>query len=118
MERLGDWFKRAETQLDDWGRPAWIATVVLGFIAFGPFGLIILGYAVWRNKMGCRNWKSRRANAYRETGNVAFDQYRRETLERLETEREAFVDFLAKLREAKDRAEFEQFMKDRETAPA
>ena len=39
-----------------------------------------------------------------------------ETLKRLEDEHAAFLDFLAKLREAKDKAEFDQFMKDRSAA--
>ena len=39
--------------------------------------------------------------------------YREETLKRLEDEHNEFVDFLQKLREAKDKAEFDQFMQGR-----
>jgi hypothetical protein len=46
-------------------------------------------------------------------GNAAFEQYRVETLRRLEQEQRDFRDFLARLRIAKDRAEFEQFMAER-----
>ena len=47
------------------------------------------------------------------SGNNAFDEYREETLRRLEDERKDFRDFLARLRHAKDKAEFDQFMNDR-----
>ena len=47
------------------------------------------------------------------TGNAAFDAYRDETLRRLEDEREAFAQFLDRLRKAKDQSEFDQFMTER-----
>jgi len=47
------------------------------------------------------------------TGNSAFDSYRDETLKRLEDEQNAFQTFIQRLREAKDKAEFDQFMDDR-----
>jgi hypothetical protein len=51
------------------------------------------------------------------SGNRAFDDYREETLKRLEDEQREFKDFLAKLRFAKDRAEFDQFMNERRNRP-
>ena len=47
------------------------------------------------------------------SGNRAFDEYRSETLRRLEEEQREFRDFLGRLRMAKDKAEFDQFMADR-----
>ncbi len=47
------------------------------------------------------------------SGNRAFDDYRSETLKRLEDEQREFKEFLARLRFAKDRAEFDQFMAER-----
>ena len=47
------------------------------------------------------------------SGNHAFDEYRPETLRRLEEEQREFKDFLDRLRVAKDSAEFDQFMADR-----
>ncbi|AMJ61227.1 DUF2852 domain-containing protein [Bosea sp. PAMC 26642] len=47
------------------------------------------------------------------SGNRAFDEYRQETLRRLEDEQREFQDFLGKLRMARDKAEFDQFMADR-----
>jgi hypothetical protein len=44
------------------------------------------------------------------SGNRAFDDYRSETLKRLEDEQREFKEFLERLRVAKDRAEFDQFM--------
>ena len=47
------------------------------------------------------------------SGNAAFDEYRNETLKRLEEEQREFKGFLDQLRVAKDRAEFDAFMNDR-----
>lgn len=106
---------RSRDWLDERGKFAWIAAMVLGFIAFWPVGLGLLGYMIWSKRMfGCSK-RSHRARYYAApTGNSAFDAYRDETLKRLEEEHSEFVDFLEKLREAKDKAEFDQFMKQRE----
>ena len=50
------------------------------------------------------------------SGNAAFDEYRTETLKRLEDEQREFKGFLERLRVAKDRAEFDAFMADRRRA--
>ena len=68
--------------------------------------------------MGCgRKWKrenwKRMGNTMRSSGNAAFDEYKAETIRRLEEEQEAFKEFLGKLRMAKDKAEFEDFMSAR-----
>jgi hypothetical protein len=119
MNRVVNWLRQAEAQLDAWGRPAWIAAMVLGFILIWPIGLAILFYMIWSNRMSCgkshRHW---RRQSGRNTGNTAFDQYREETLQRLEEEQSAFEGFLKRLRQAKDKAEFDQFMADRRNAAA
>jgi hypothetical protein len=51
------------------------------------------------------------------SGNRAFDDYRSETLKRLEDEQREFKEFLERLRFAKDRAEFEKFMAERRERP-
>jgi hypothetical protein len=53
----------------------------------------------------------------RSSGNRAFDEYRTETLRRLEEEQREFKEFLQRLRFAKDRAEFDQFMNERRNQP-
>jgi hypothetical protein len=53
------------------------------------------------------------APEYRSSGNRAFDEYRADTLQRLEQESREFREFLDRLRMAKDRAEFDQFMSQR-----
>lgn len=125
-------------KLDDLGRPAWIAVMVLGFIVFWPVGLAILAYLLWSGRMECgrtgemNRWQQRmaekweqkmgkwgmQARAYTPTGNHAFDEYRDETLRRLEEEAREFRTFLDRLRMAKDRSEFEQFMAERRGRPA
>ncbi len=52
-------------------------------------------------------------SAMRTTGNSAFDAYKADTLRRLEEEQDNFESFLERLRDAKDKAEFDQFMNDR-----
>jgi hypothetical protein len=54
------------------------------------------------------------------SGNRAFDEYRTETLQRLEEEQVEFKNFLDRLRHAKDKEEFDAFMaqhKQRPTPP-
>lgn len=124
--------------LDDYGRPAWIAVMVLGFILFWPLGLAILAYMIWSGRMGCgrhgemSRWQRRMADKWdcnverwgrqmrggvHSSGNRAFDEYREETLKRLEEEQREFREFLERLRKAKDKEEFDQFMAERRTRP-
>lgn len=71
------------------------------------------GISRWDNPASSvRQNQDRRAQP-RPSGNQAFDEYRAETLRRLEEEQQAFQDFLARLRVAKDKAEFDQFMAER-----
>lgn len=115
------WLARAEAKLDEWGRGAWIIAMILGFIAFWPIGLAFLGYMLWSGRMGCSKKRSYWAGWSRNaegSGNVAFDEYREQTLRRLEEEQEAFGDFLGHLRKAKDKAEFDQFMEERRRGAA
>lgn len=47
------------------------------------------------------------------SGNAAFDEYRAETLRRLEDEQKEFFEYLERLRQARDKAEFDSFMAER-----
>jgi hypothetical protein len=112
-------------KLDELGKPAWIALMVLAFIVFWPLGLAILAFVIWSGRMGC--WKHGQAHRWQagagmggagtwwqpSSGNRAFDEYRTETLKRLEEEQREFREFLDRLRLAKDKAEFDQFMAER-----
>jgi hypothetical protein len=123
-------------RIDDYGKAAWIALMVLGFIIFWPIGLAILGFLLWSGRMGCGHsgnwgaWKRRKWERLQNkmermrddgrgfgSGNSAFDAYREETLRRLEEEQREFSDFLRNLRHAKDKAEFDQFMTQRRNRP-
>ena len=124
--------------LDGYGKPAWIALMIVSFIVFWPLGLFILLYMIGSGRMGC--WNKGKVAAYKSrgfgfgglagscggpgrwyragkmassSGNSAFDEYREATLKRLEEEQEEFHAFLDKLRQARDKAEFDQFMADR-----
>lgn len=126
MTAIAAWPATAQSWLDERGKGAWIAAMILGFVVFWPAGLALLAYMIWSKRMfGCRKstsrndrmdaWKSH-MSAMRPSGNSAFDAYKTETLRRLEDEQKAFEDFLARLRDAKDKAEFDQFMDDRARA--
>lgn len=115
-------------KIDDLGKPAWIGLMVLAFIVFWPLGLALLAYLFWSGRLSCGRggmndmWKARgRWHApcgapwkrEQSSGNAAFDEYKADTLRRLEEEQKEFIDFLDRLRQAKDKAEFDQFMADR-----
>jgi hypothetical protein len=128
--------------LDDYGRPAWIAVMIIGFVLFWPIGLAVLAYLIWSGRMTCgwssrdrSRWQSRCADKFDRarsrfddevknfrggytSGNNAFDDYREATLKRLEEEEREFRSFLDKLRHAKDKSEFDQFMSERRDRPA
>src|SRR3982074_915119 len=127
-------------RLDDIPRPAWIALVVVSFIVFWPIGLALLIYLKWSGRMFCSRYgryghwsgpdgRSERREAREEwragkrrargggSGNVPFDKYREETLRKLDEEQREFRDFLDRLRAAKDRSEFDQFMNQPRNRP-
>ena len=115
-------------KIDELGKPAWIALMILGFVTWWPLGLATLAFILGSGRMSC--WKGGMTRWHgmeqtrgpgpgtwwqpqRSSGNRAFDEYRAETLQRLEEEQREFKDFLARLRMAKDKAEFDQFMAER-----
>jgi len=125
-------------KLDDMGKGAWIGLMVLGFILFWPMGLGMLAFLIMSGRMGskrCRRgggrWRFERDSGDSEnashrryesgspsSGNGAFDEYRTETLKRLEQEQAEFMEFLERLRFAKDKEEFDQFLASRRQALA
>jgi hypothetical protein len=133
-------------KLDEFGKPAWIALTVLGFMAWWPVGLAVLAFTIGSGRMGCgyhgsqdrwqhkmermqskMDWMRAKMgggnpagsvwNGTPSSGNRAFDDYRAETLRRLEDEQRQFKDFLERLRFAKDKTEFDAFMAERRNRP-
>ena len=129
-------------KLDELGRPAWIVLMILGFWFWWPLGLATLAFIIGSGRMSCWNhhhgmdrWQCKmdRLQAKMDrmrgkmggdwwgnppsSGNRAFDEYRTETLRRLEEEQREFRDFLDRLRHARDKAEFDQFMAERRSRP-
>src|SRR4051794_18565574 len=122
-------------------RPAAIAFTVLGFIFWWPVGLALLIYMIGSGRMGCfgrrrcamyqqwaqdpagpwANWKAwacgPSGGAATTSGNRAFDEYKADTLRRMEEEQKDFGAFLDRLRFAKDKSEFDQFMAERRSRP-
>ena len=73
-----------------------------------------------RKHRGMGFWGSRANHGHHAcgtSGNRAFDEYREETLRRLEDEQSEFREFMDRLRHARDKAEFDQFMADRGRRP-
>lgn len=113
-----NWFEKSEGWLDRKGKGAWIAATVLGFIFFWPVGFALLAYMIWSKKMfkssACSHKRAYHGR-WASSGNSAFDAYRQDTLDRLAQEQKDFEAFLDRLRQAKDKAEFDEFLKDRDT---
>ncbi len=125
-------------RMDEYGRAAWIAAVVLGFWVAWPLGLAVLAFAAISGRL--RPWRMEAPGRWQglggrrgrgglgglfgggfgfgggggHSGNAAFDEYRAETLRRLEEEQREFVDYLERLRQARDKAEFDAFMAERQ----
>ena len=120
--------------------PMSIGLMVLGFVVAWPLGLAMLAYMIWGDRMqaffeGVRNGYLRSrlaaemrrgfgggfgANSFGSTGNAAFDAHRAAELERLEAERRRldeerreFEAYMAHLRHARDREEFDRFKAER-----
>jgi len=112
-------------RLDDLGTPIWVALLVLSFVVFWPVGLALLAFLLTSGRLGshrghwCSGGMSRKRERWArpywhgQSGNSAFDEYRDQTLQRLEEEQQEFHVFLKQLRMAKDRTEFDRFMANR-----
>ena len=111
MSTIATWPSQAENWLDERGKAAWIIAMIVGFIVFWPLGLALLAYMIWSKRIfsgGCT-----RRHAFCSSGNSAFDAYKANTLKRLKDEQKQFEAFLNRLREAKDKSEFDRFMDER-----
>ena len=106
-------FNTALRWLDSQGKLAWIGLMVVAFILFWPIGLALLFFLLGSGRMSNGKQPLRYRYVAKSTGNSAFDGYRAETLRRLEEEQEAFFEYLQRLRDAKDQAEFDRFMSER-----
>lgn len=99
------------------------AMVWAAALLFWPLTLLFAGVVLWRARM--RRWQSLgsardprdarpavpgRGHAF---ANSAFEEYRRETLVRLDEERAKFREFLQRLRSSRDKREFDAFMAGR-----
>lgn len=126
MSTIATWPSRAESWLDERGKGAWIIAMILGFIIFWPLGLALLAYMIWSKRMFANRcgrsrhhdapWNHARRHGFRSSGNSAFDAYKADTLDRLEREQEEFEAFLKRLRESKDKSEFDQYLDERARA--
>jgi hypothetical protein len=116
-------------KLNEWEhpKPIWIAVLLMSLWFSWPVGLVVFAVLMWTGRL--EGWKRAGSDVWRKgigtlchsgtwwspqtSGNKAFDTYRSDTLRRLEEEEKEFREFLTRLRAAKDKAEFDQFMTDR-----
>jgi biopolymer transport protein ExbB/TolQ len=123
----------------DW-TPATIALMVLGFVVFWPLGLAMLAYILFGERLqafkheanekvdgfsrcfrGGSRWRNNGwAGHHHTTGNMAFDDWRKAELDRIEEERRKldemraeFDTYMRELRRARDQEEFDRFMRAR-----
>lgn len=108
--------------------PLSILAVVAGFIVWWPLGLAALAYILWAGPIdtladegaqklrGAFSFKGSapKAQGGASSGSAAFDAYKAETLKRLEAEQAAFADYVNRLRDARDREEFERFRAEKD----
>jgi hypothetical protein len=102
-----------------------IVALVLGFVVFWPIGLIVLLFILSGDDIANTFNRAKilvsglgSSQSYGSSGNAAFDQYRDETLRRLEEEQQGFGDFMERLKRARDQEEFERFMAERRNQKA
>jgi hypothetical protein len=95
------------------------AMVWAAALLFWPVTLLIAGALLWRTTMR-RRLASRPAATSRSAAhhNSAFEEYRRETMARLDEESAKFREFLERLRKSRDKREFDGFMAARRSRPA
>ena len=119
------------SKLDGMGKLAWLGVIFIAFWTAWPLGLAVLAYLVgsgrlrtwfeapgtWCNMRGDAPGGSGRRRRATPSGNQAFDDYREETLRRLEEEQRDFQSYLERLRRARDKAEFDGFMAERRRSP-
>ena len=123
-------------------RPAWTPvtigiTVALFMVGAWPFALAMMAYIIWGDRLDAFKADANRATddlmsrfgrlrptpaGFGRSGNVAFDDWREAEMKRLNEERERlaamereFDEYQRELRRAKDREEFEAFLKTRRT---
>lgn len=126
-------------------RPAWtpvtIAMMIIGFMIKWPLGLAVLAYIIWGDRLEMfkddvnrvtdkvadtfKSATSKRETYTARSGNGAFDEWREVELARLDEERKKLDETMAEfdryqsdLRRARDKDEFDEFLKSRKRQPA
>ena len=98
--------------------PLGIFAVIAGFIVFWPLGLLAIGYILWGGSIDSlvddavkklRDIFSAKP-APAAAAPVSFEDYRNDVLSRLEAEQSRRAEHLRRLREARDRAEFDRIL--------
>ena len=123
-------------------RPAWTPftiglTVILFMLHLWPLALGMIAYIIWGDRLDALKADANRATdglfqrfgsfgrpapaGFGRSGNVAFDDWREAEMKRLDEERaklhemeREFDAYQRELRRAKDREEFETFLRDRD----
>ena len=101
-----------------------IPVSIVAMVQFGVLGLVLAAVLAWQwtRVTGLHGDSGSLADIVQDvrpdsptaeeksSGNASFDAYRTALMERLEQEQESFEGFLTRLRAAKDKAEFDEFL--------
>jgi Protein of unknown function (DUF2852) len=98
---------------------AWVVVAATVMLAW-PIALVLAGSALWRvfRRRSQRAHDMRVGTPREASHNSAFEEYRQETLRRLDEEGGKFREFLERMRKARDRKEFDAYMAARRGRPA
>jgi len=103
---------------------AWVVVWAVALLAW-PIALVLGAFALFRavTRSSLRHAEApfhRRASPTRDGAfhNSAFQDYRQETLRKVDEEQGKFREFLERLRKAKDKEEFDRFMAERRPRPS
>ena len=94
--------------LDQRGKGAWIALMVVGFVVAWPAGLGLLLYIIWTGRMGQRpkNWQIVQTKPAPKAARGDFETLRAQEIDRITREAEGLAAHLNRLRQAKDEHAF------------
>jgi ABC-type multidrug transport system fused ATPase/permease subunit len=98
---------------------AWVVVWAVALLAWPiavVVGAVLLLRAMTRGSLRFAEVRSRAGSGA--LRNTAFEDYRRETLHRLDEEQGKFREYLERMRKSRDKQEFDRFMAERRPRPS
>ena len=108
--------------------PLKLLSVGVAFLIFKPLGIALGAYWLFKDRFGFGPWSGGNGpyqrpcgpgrRGMRSSGNSAFDERRRETIQKLRDEEKAFADFAEEQRRKRDKEAFDRFLAERDAPKA